>query len=123
MATLGGVTCTIIKNTPPGLKDEVVVWRNPGFDGYGAQNIAAGQGEFDLILIHYDTKANIATWIAAIEALSGTVVSLVFSGTEWDQTYSNVMITGISVPVRERVIYGGNTRTRCMMRARCIRTA
>ncbi len=112
--SLGGVACLIIKGIPSGPREVVEFWHDPGFNGFGAQKLGLGDTEFQLELLHIDTSANIDIWIAAVEALQGTLVSLIYDNTEWDKTYSNLLITKITQPVKKRVIYLNNTRTLAM---------
>ena len=121
--TIGGVTCLLMHGTPPGLKDVSVATHIPGFDGYIGQNLAKAGGECTINVVNIDSNANITTWIASIEALAGTSVTLTYDSTDWNQSFTSLMVTNVSAPLKTGVIYGGSYKVRCEMDVDCVRYA
>lgn len=81
MAAIGGVTCDIIRTDggrpPATLREETHSFRMPGISGYGTLLLGAANGEFQITAIRFNTGAAVATWEAALQALQGSVVSIV----------------------------------------------
>ena len=103
MASIGGTTCDLLKGELPTLKPEVRTWRVPGIDGYGAHLLGDGDGEFSLLAVLFDSAGNVATWLSTLEAMQGTVVTIVdtFSGS-W-----SCLIKKVGIPRRQACLpYG-----------------
>ena len=110
MATnIGGVSCDIVRGQIGGLKTRLELWQIPGLIGYGAQDLGLGDSEFVFVGIKYDTEANIETWIASMEALQGTVISV---EDDWEQTHTNLLAVRVGTPRKTAVIVDGSTDTR-----------
>lgn len=77
MASFGGTTCTFVKGKAAAKKQRVETWQQAGYDGYGAQKLGLGNSESRFVLVHFDTVANARTWIGLIEAMQGTLVTVV----------------------------------------------
>ena len=117
MGTILSVTCDFIKGTPPGLTEVVETWRNAGYDGYAAQSMGKGGGQFQLKLINFDTPNLNDTWIAAIEALAGETGSLVYTQAEWygqagGKTFASLLIKSVSNAARKAVYTNGSLKDR-----------
>lgn len=115
MATLGGVaTDYIIPGVypPEGLREIVTYKHVDGYDGYFAKKLGKAGGEFNAVCLNIDTDENNDIWIANIEALSSTIVSLVFSAIEWygsgTKTYTGLLITNIQGLKRKALSQGGS---------------
>ena len=92
MAGIGGVGCDMVQGNVRSLKERVEIWQVPGINGYGAQLTGLGDSDAVFTGVEFDSHANIITWIAAIEALQGTVCSIV---DDQGVTHSNVLITDV----------------------------
>lgn len=108
MAGIGGVSCDMVKGNARGLKQRVEVWQLPGIDGYGAHKVGQGDAEFSFLGIKYDTAANVQSWVAAIEALQGTVVSIV---DDWGVTFTPCLIVSVGRPRRMAAVRPGSSYT------------
>ncbi len=95
MAGIGGVSCNMVKGEAPAKKERLRVWQVPGIDGYGAHADGLGDSAFVFLGVKYGLRAAIETWSTAIEALQGSVVSIV---NDWGTTYTNCLIQHVSVP-------------------------
>ena len=106
MATnIGGVGCDMLKGDLPALKTRLEVWQVPGLDGYGAIDLGLGDARGEVRAIKHDTPAAVYAWVAAIEALQGTVVNMIM---DWGITYTQVLIERVSAPqVTAAIGYGG----------------
>jgi hypothetical protein len=77
MASIGGVTCTFVRGHPPYPKERVLLWTAPGIDGVGAQQVGRNDAEFQVQAVLYSSAPGILAWKLAIEALQGTLVTIV----------------------------------------------
>lgn len=108
MASVGGQACTFLKGEAPSQKMRTRIWQIPGIHGYGAQLLGLGDSQFEFTAVLLSTAAGVATWVGLIEAMQGTIVSVI---TDWGNTYSNCLITEISQPqVTTAVGYGITAR-------------
>lgn len=95
MAGVGGIACTFVKGAARGLKDRITLWQSPGRTGYGAHVTARGDAEFHFRAINYHNPGAVEAWARDIEALQGTVVSIV---DDWGFTHINCLITRVGPP-------------------------
>lgn len=77
MATFGGVSCSYCRGDSRGPITRVETWIVPGIDGCGAQDLGDSDSEFRFELVLYGTAAGLRTWKAQIEALQGSVITVV----------------------------------------------
>jgi len=75
-ASVGGVTTSLAKGEPSALVGRVTVWIVPGLSGVGAHAVGDNAGSWRYRLTHYESLANVETWLRAIDALVGTVISV-----------------------------------------------
>lgn len=99
------VECDILNGPRPGMTLRMNVWEVPGFDGYGAQTLGMGGGRFELLCTKFEEEAEVETWITSMEALAGTVVSIVAPqhdgvGTNTD---ANMMIQSAELREKKKV--------------------
>lgn len=93
MAGIGGVACTFVKGAlPRGLAQRVETWHVPGLSGQAGLLLGFSDGDFSVRAILYDSTANVTTWKVALEALQGTVVSIV---DDWNVTTTGLLITRV----------------------------
>jgi hypothetical protein len=84
-------------------------WIVPGIDGIGVQTLGSNVSRFRFHLQHYDTAANIDTWIAAMRALQGTVVT---AEDDWGASHSNLYVESMNFEAKEaRLVPGSGTVT------------
>lgn len=100
-ANVNGTSCDIVKGVPNELKTEVQTWGVPGVDGYGAQTLGQRGSEFRFQCVKYGTVASVNTWIAAMQAVQGSVVSL---ENDWGDTFDNMLIERVGQPTKEPAI-------------------
>lgn len=105
MASIGGVSCTMVKGQSRGPNKRTVTWRVPGLNGFGSQDLGASDSDFSFIGIKYDTGANVETWKAAIEALQGTVISVI---DDYAVTHTYLLLMQVGSLRKQTIIYEGN---------------
>ena len=76
MPTVGGVSTDIVLGEPSALVGRTRTWTVPGLNGVGAHAVGNSQGSWSYRLIHHESLANIETWLRAIDALVGTVITI-----------------------------------------------
>lgn len=108
MASIGGVACNYVKGFARSLKWRLDVWQVPGLNGYGAQNLGTGESEFSFTATYYGTAAAVNVFIAAIEALQGSTVTIV---DDWGITYTYMMVTRVGPAARRTAVIPGTTTT------------
>ena len=105
MASIGAQSCTFVHDRGrKGPRQRTIIWQNPGMDGYGAQTLGEGDAEFQVEAVLYDTTANIDTWAAAIEAMQGTVISIV---DDRGTTHTSNLIVNVAAPMRTPALASG----------------
>jgi hypothetical protein len=105
MATVGGLSCDFVRGTGPAKKTRTQTWSVPGLNGYGAKVFGAGDSEGEFVLVKRGTYAAVATWVALIEAMQGTLVAVV---NDWGQTTAAFLIEKVTVPeLTAELGYGG----------------
>lgn len=91
MSDIAGISFDIMRGKPVLLAEEVETWRISGLDGYGAQKLGLGDGEFRLVTIVYVDDDGLAAnaVIDASRALQGTIVDL---EDDWGDVYEGVLV-------------------------------
>ena len=100
MASLLGVNCDLVNelDADESLKKQVHAYTAPGQTGLGLFVVATAESSLEFEAIRYSTgKATVTAWLAAIEAIQGSIGSIVDSKGD---TRSNV------VCVEVRALYG-----------------
>jgi len=69
--SVGGVSCDFVRGMIPTLKERVIVYTQPGQDGYGRHNVGKSVGEFTLRIVKHGSVAGVETWEQSICALVG----------------------------------------------------
>lgn len=78
MSSVGGIACDFVKGTAAlSLRERTEVWQVHGIDGYGALRIGGGNAEFRFSAVKYGTETAVAAWITSLEALQGTIISVI----------------------------------------------
>ena len=95
MAGVGGIACTFVKGAARALKDRITLYQSPGRTGYGAHVTARGDAEFHFRAIKYHNRGEVDVWARSLEALQGTVVSIV---DDWGFTHTNCLIVRVGRP-------------------------
>ena len=122
-ASVGGVSCTFVRGTIPPVRETVSIFKVPGQDGYGRQNLGKSTGEFTVVAELLGTQAAIDTWIAAICALKGNAAQITITN-DLGQTSANCAIAEVGQP---RVVPARNDaqgyEVKCFIPLECIREA
>ena len=105
--SIGGVSCDLVSGRFAALKETIETWRIPGIDGYGAQLLGLGDSSFEFTGVKFGSNATIESWFSDIEALQGNIVS-VFD--DWGDTYSNLLVTGVSPSTKRVALHQGGVR-------------
>lgn len=109
MSSVAGLTTDIFIGVPAPLRQTGEKWRVPGLDGYGAQTLGLGDGEFNVVTVAYcDSPASAKDFTDQAAALAWTVVSVV---DDFGDTYNNILIEAVdttSPGTKRPVIYQGN---------------
>lgn len=108
MASIGGITCTFLRGVPPALKEEAAITRRPGMDGYEIHLTGRGdsQGELTATLMSSDSGCD--TWIGQIQALQGTVVTVV---NDHGDTVTGCYVVHVGQPTKRASYRPGTTLT------------
>lgn len=93
MAAVGSVTCTFVRGVSPSLRSRVDTWQLPGIDGYGVQLLGRGDTEWMFEAVLYDDEGDVSTWYTQLEALQGTIVTVV---DDWGDSYTNILLVRVS---------------------------
>ena len=94
-ASVGGVSCTFVKGVASDPTERVVIYQVPGIDGVGAQLLGLGDAAFRFQAVLYGTAAALTTWIASMQALKGTLVTIV---DDWAISHTNCLIVRLGQP-------------------------
>lgn len=117
MGAIGDVNFDLSRGLPQLLRPRVDLWEVPGIDGYGAQVLGNGQGEFDFVVVSYQPSNSFAnSFIDVLNALQGTVVSLT---DDWGDDYDNVLVQNVdSRNAKRPCIHNGSAavRVECTLR-------
>jgi hypothetical protein len=105
MASVGGVSCDYLYGEIPSLKQLTEVYHRPGMNGVGVRKMGSGEGAFQLRAVTFDTEANIVTWIAAVEALVGTIVTVV---DVWSDNKTNCLIESVTPAGKQSIVASGS---------------
>ena len=106
MASIGGVTCDYLYGDIPTLKQLVEIYHRPGMNGVGVRKMGTGEGSFQLRAVNFDTSTGATTtWVGQIEALVGTIVSVVDN---WGDTKTNCLIESVTPPEKQAVLAGAS---------------
>jgi hypothetical protein len=91
--SIGGVTVDLMRGRPSGLRARVNTWEIAGLDGTGA--IVQGRGnQGDVLeLVRFGAASTVDSWFAAIEAINGTIVSVVDA---LGFTHTNILVYEVS---------------------------
>jgi len=96
MASIGGVSCDFVHGgPPPGLETVLQEWRVSGINGRGAQDMGEDADRGAYQVVKHDSEANVLTWIGNVQALQGTLVSVV---DDWGQTWTNFLVLRVGRP-------------------------
>ena len=104
MATVGGVSCTLVKEghvLDP--SERIEVWQRVGMNGYGAHLQGEGDSSFAFLAIKYGSRSVIEAWSREIIALRGTIVTI----DDDSVGYTNLLITTVGRP-RLRAAWRGD---------------
>lgn len=93
--SVGGVNCTFVKGAARDPAERVVTYQVPGIDGVGAQLLGKGDSAFRFSAVLYGTSGELTTWIAAMVALKGDIVTIV---DDWDVSHANCLIVRLGSP-------------------------
>ena len=103
MASVGGVTCQIVRpNAPPLKKQRVVTWMVAGLTGIGAHKLGLNDSEWEFELVKFGTSAQCNTWAAAIGALQATIVTIIDDHAD---TYTGMLIEKVSNPQKSVAVH------------------
>jgi hypothetical protein len=100
-ANVGGTACDFVKGVPRALKTGVVHWTVPGLDGYGAQTLGQRGSEFRFQAVKYGSIAAVNTWVTAIEAHQGTVITI---ENDWGDEHLNMLVVHVGQPIKRVAI-------------------
>lgn len=92
MASIGAVSCSILRGNPRPQQERVETFEIPGIDGVGVHLYGKGGGEWEAEAVLYDSAANVDIWHAAIASLQGSIVPIV---NDWSVTTSSVLILSV----------------------------
>jgi len=103
MAAIGAISCQFVRGHVPRWRTRVETWQVPGINGHGAKKSGKGKGAFRLVAEATGTNAEIDVWIAAIEDLVGTIVTIT---NDWGDSFLYCLITKLGQPIVKRARVG-----------------
>ena len=106
MASVGGISCDMVKGAAETLREQVEVWRQPGVDGVGAQTMGKSEGVSHFLAVIYDTNELVETWANSIRALAGTVGTII---DDWGTSHTNMLIARAGELNKKAAILPGST--------------
>ena len=107
MATVGGISCHIVRpNAPPFKKQRVVPWIVAGLTGIGAHKLGLNDSEWEFELVFFGTDTQCDTGAAAIGALQATIVTIVDDHAD---SYSGMLIVSMSNPQKSPAAWAVGT--------------
>jgi hypothetical protein len=78
MASVGGVACTFVKGSiPAALRMKSERWHRAGINGEGVLLLGYGGVETTIRAVLYSSNAGVNAWAALIQALQGTVATVI----------------------------------------------
>ncbi len=107
--SVGSVPCDLVAGKFRAPTSRVETWQRLGMDGYGARDLGKGNSSFRVRIFKEDTAENIDIWIAAIQDLADTIVSIV---DDWGITTTDCIIQQIGEP-RKTPVHIPGTGDRC----------
>lgn len=117
--SVGGQTCSLVLRPLAGSTNRVETWTIPGLNGVGAAVVGAGGAPFTLTCVLFGTAANVLAWLAAVEALVGSLVTVVKDGA----SYPSVLVTACGPREYKGIIYQGSAGLRGQITLTCQRGA
>lgn len=88
-AQIGDISCTFVKGSSTDDQSRVRIWRAPGMSGFGAHKVGAGENRFEFEAVFYSEEHYVEAWFTSIEALRGTVVTIV---DDYNKSHTNCLI-------------------------------
>ena len=113
MATIGGESCSFVKMiTYQGRVTRARTWERRGINGTGAMTEGEGKGLFAFRGVLFDSDSNVETWRGTIEAMQGTIISIVDDNAN---TYSNCFVKAVAQFAKAPVIESGTSKFRAQL--------
>ena len=99
-ANVGGVSCDFVRHRPGvrGQQKRVQIWEVPGYDGFGALIMGKSGALFAFTVIKFGTGAQVQTWIDAVEAKKGSLVTI---EDDWGTEHTGCLIRRMGTPAKE----------------------
>ena len=112
MPTIGGITVDLMNGNVLPMSQRLEAWQIPGVDGYGAQKLGLGNGDFPLSTTAFKTSlADADAHILACEALvGGDPVTIV---DQFGDTYTLAALVIACAPAKSYVKNNGAAAWRC----------
>lgn len=101
MAGIGGIRCDFVKGDIRDLKTRVTAYQQTGFGGWGAHIVGRGDSGFAFTGVLYERVGPIEVWIRSLEALQGTIVSIV---DDFGIEYFNCLVMRVGRPTKTTAI-------------------
>ena len=107
MATIGGITCSILRGNPGRTKIRVSAWEIPGVAGYGVQLEGLGDSAFALVAIFYNSALLVDAWAAGLAALQGSIVTIL---DDWGVIHTACLLQQVGDVRKQPAIHAGGCR-------------
>ncbi len=108
MATIGGVSCDILRGTINNKRERVVVDHPPGANSPTLQKLGLGDGTFELTAVEFGTDTEIETWLDSIEALQSAIVTII---DDRDDTWTQRVVEQVGNRTVRAIIQPGTSNT------------
>ncbi len=120
MASIGAISCDVVNaGQISGLREAVMIWNNPGFNGVGAHLVGQHGEASQITAERWNTIADVRAWTGNLRALAGTIVSVIDS---YPTTTTNVLV--LEVRTNDHAIFlNGAARARGTAVLRVVKVA
>lgn len=99
---IGATNCDFVQGGyASSLKQRVMSWTTPGINGVWGLKLGFSQSRFGFRALLFDTEANVQTWVAALEAAQGTIVTIT---DDWGRAFANCLILDVALVQRTPAI-------------------
>lgn len=94
--TIGAYDVELVRGRGADQTEGVAVTEEPGVDGYYFQLIGFRGGDFEFAVVDIDTEANCLALSSNLQGYVGQVIDIV---NDLNETYADVVVESVSVPI------------------------
>lgn len=106
-SSVGGVACDLVHGVAGDLQERTDTWQVPGLAGVGLHTLGKGGVRFGFVAIEFGTSAAVDTWYTAIQALVGTIITVV---DDWNKSHTDLVLESVSQLQKSVALNEGGAR-------------